>query len=641
MVQSNLIKNRLFLTLLLVSAALLIAGLIYAVAQKRDSSTAVRPRRVTTAQGTVIKVSANGDLQHALNIAECGDTIVLDAGATFLASGELGFVFPLKSGGSCTGKVSDTITITSSSIANMAPDKRVEIADAVNMPKILTAGPYPAMSFAPNSRFWHLEGIEITTKPSGQYTQFLVLIGTNVPATATPSDISFDRCYIHSREDGTDNPHATARAGVDVEAARVKFTNSRVAFPAGYAGATKSSETNYAILMITGPGPLTIENCFLSAWYSNFFMGGGTLWTGNTATVASGATINRATLSNVQNLNVGDSIAFQVKPNYYEIARVTGLSGSTVSYEPWGGNIGPGRPLTGPPISPGAARWKGINPGNVLITRSTFYINPKIVEQIASEIGQYPKNFFEIKSADGLTLDGNEFTGYPSNFALTVRNQTGPSGAPSPWSTIRNVRITNNVYRDVSQPYAFQLFGIQLEDNIGTSDKGGQLYIANNLFATGGWIADLVGGDSVTIEHNTFLNNGTGKWADGKMMNGIFPTTNLVVKNNIAFNNEYGMHCQPPHDSTWTACWPGLNMAGNIIVQLQTDRYRPDCSNTYPPGNLCVSAMNTIGFVNPSGGDYRLNPDSKIKRRADDRTDPGVDMNKLEQALGKSISAQK
>jgi len=370
-------------------------------------------------------------------------------------------------------------------------------------------------------------------------------------------------------------------------------------------------------------------------------MGGGALWTGNTAAVASGATLNRAALSNVQNLNVGDLIAFQIRPDYYEIARVTGLSGSTVSYEPWGGNIGPGRPLTSAPISPGAARWKGINPGNVLITRSTFYINPKIVDRIASEIGQYPKNFFEIKSADGLTIDGNEFTGYPSNFALTVRNQTGPSGAPSPWSTIRNVRITNNVYRDVSQPYAYQLFGIQLEDNIGTSAKGGQIYIANNLFATGGWIADLVGGDSVTIEHNTFLNNGSGKWAGGRMMNGIFPTTNLVMKNNIAFNNEYGMHCQPPHDNTWTTCWPGITMAGNVFVQLQTDRYRPDCSNTYPPRNFCISGINTIGFVNPSGGDYRLSPESKIRGRADDRTDPGVDMNKLEHALGKSVSAQK
>lgn len=641
MVKLNWLKNRFFLTLLLLSAALLVAGLIYVVAQRRDSSTAVRPRRVSTPHGTIIRVSANGDLQQALNIAECGDTIVLDAGATFVASGERGFVFPFKSGGSCTGTIRDTITVTSSTIASLAPAKRVEIADATQMPKIMTAGPYPAISFAKNSKFWHLEGVEITTTPTAQYTQFLVAIGTNIPANAAPSDISFDRCYIHSREDGTDNPHATARAGVDVEAVRVKFTNCRVAFPAGYAGATKTSETNYAILMISGPGPLTIENCFLSAWFSNFFMGGGVLWTENTAAVTSGATINRAVLSNAQNLGVGDLIAFQVRPDYYEVARVTGLSGNAVSYEPWGGSIGPGRPLTGPPISPGGARWKGINPGNVSITHSTFYINPKIVARIASEIGQYPKNFFEIKSADGLTIDGNEFTGYPSNFAMTVRNQTGPSGAPSPWSTIRNVRITNNIYRDVSQPYAFQLFGIQLEDNIGTSAKGGQIYIANNLFATGGWIADLIGGDSVTIEHNTFLNNGSGKWADAKMMNGIFPTTNFVMKNNIAFNNEYGLHCQPPHDSTWTACWPGIIMSGNVFVQLQSDRYRPDCLSPYPAGNFCVPSLNNIGFVNPTEGDYRLKPGSSIRGRGNDRSDPGIDVNKLEQALGKPIIAHK
>ena len=47
----------------------------------------------TPAPGTTIMVNAGGDLQGALNSAHCGDTIELQAGATFTGT----FVFPAKS----------------------------------------------------------------------------------------------------------------------------------------------------------------------------------------------------------------------------------------------------------------------------------------------------------------------------------------------------------------------------------------------------------------------------------------------------------------------------------------------------------------------------------------------------------------
>src|SRR5436190_6644840 len=589
-----------------------------------------------TTSGNVIIVNAGGNLQQALNQAQCGDTIVLDAGAAFLTSADQGFVFPAKRGGSCNGTAADTITVRTANPSGLpAAGHRVGINHARNMPKIVTPGPTPAISFAANSRFWKLSGVEVTTTATPQYVSFLVYLGTNMALSELPADVTFDRCYIHSQEDGTNNAHASSRGGIDVEALRVTFSGCRIAFPGGYAGASKSTDATYAILMVAGPRPLTIDNCFLNSSFSIFFMGGGNLWTTNTATVAPGATMTQARLSNTANLRPGDLIAFQTKPGYSEVAKITSVNGSTVSYKPWGGNIGRGLPLTAPPISPGGARWNGLNPGNVKITHSTFYINPAIAGQIASEIGYYPKNFFEIKSADKLYMEGNEFTGWPACLALTVRNQTGPNGAPSPWSTIRDVTFKNNRYANMSRPFGAQLFGLQLEDNIGTSMTGGNILIENNLFTTGGYIGDLIGGHGVTYRHNTIINNGAGRWAEGRMANGVYPVTALSIVDNIIFNNEYGMGCQAPYSQTWTTCWPNLQMTGNILITERMDPYRPNCANAYPGGNVCPATQAEVGFVDAPRGNYRLAANSAYKRKASDGSDPGVNMDQLEAALAK------
>jgi len=57
----------------------------------------------STTQAATIVVPSGGDLQAALNAAQYGDTIILQAGATFKApSAGQAFVLPAKSGGSGT-----------------------------------------------------------------------------------------------------------------------------------------------------------------------------------------------------------------------------------------------------------------------------------------------------------------------------------------------------------------------------------------------------------------------------------------------------------------------------------------------------------------------------------------------------------
>src|SRR5437667_2801861 len=83
----------------------------------------------TEVHASTISVAAGGDLQAALNAAQPGDVILLQAGATFTGN----FILPVKSG-------SSMITIRSSAADASLPgtDLRVSAADAPLLPKIVS-----------------------------------------------------------------------------------------------------------------------------------------------------------------------------------------------------------------------------------------------------------------------------------------------------------------------------------------------------------------------------------------------------------------------------------------------------------------------------------------------------------------------
>ncbi|HYV13848.1 MAG TPA: hypothetical protein VE980_23280, partial [Pyrinomonadaceae bacterium] len=97
-------------------------------AQKPDDS---RPRRVGEA-GNVITVKAGDNLQRAVDQAKFGDTITLEAGATFPS-----LTLPYKGAGTNTD--ADYITIRASDLSQLPADgRRIQPAKhAAAMPKIL------------------------------------------------------------------------------------------------------------------------------------------------------------------------------------------------------------------------------------------------------------------------------------------------------------------------------------------------------------------------------------------------------------------------------------------------------------------------------------------------------------------------
>lgn len=592
-------------------------------AQARPSAVQESRTRRVAAAGNLIEVGAGGDFQAALNSARCGDTIVLQAGATFQGRGDKGFVFPAKD-------CNEYITVTTSASGSL-PLGRVEMSHAAAMPKILPPSfggtTYAAMTFPAKSKFWKVVGVEVTTLPGQPYASVLIDVGPYVPWREAPSDLIFDRVYVHSLEDGTNTAEATSRIGFNVFARRLILKNSRVAFPAGYEKGTRSVDNQYAFLSIAGPGPIAIDNCFLSAWFNILFTGGASLPTENRATVSPGATLSQATLSNVNNLHVGDLIALRQSDNYYGATKVTAINGNAVSYTPYSTTWGQGgSPLNAPPISPGDAQWNGHNPQGFTITHNTFYINPAIAQTIQAETGNLPKGYFEIKAMDGMLMEGNDFQGFPSVWAFTARNQTTPHGAPSVWSTIRNVTMRSNRYLS-KIPTNYRQITFQLEDNYATSTPGGNILLENNLVGNVGKAADLAGGEGVTFRHNTFIAN-----LGSSMIENIGNTVrNFVFKDNIAANNEYGIHCAYGGYS----CFPGLfngNMLGNVIIGLAMPE-RPTCGNPYPPRNYCAATFDRVVFVDAARGNYGLAPASPYKGKASDGTDPGINMESLAAAL--------
>ena len=203
--------------------------------------------------GTTIAVSSGGDLQAALNAAQPGDVITLQAGATFTGP----FTLPNKTG---TGWI--TVRTSAPDTSLPAPGTRVNPSYATVMPKIVVGGD-PAIGAAAGAHHFRFIGLEI--KPlSGAMNFRLVELGTGgETSTATlPHDIIIDRCYIHG------NAGQAAIRGVALNGSRIAVIDSYLA-----EFKDQGSDTQ-ALMGWNGPGPFKIVNNYLEAAGENVMFGG-------------------------------------------------------------------------------------------------------------------------------------------------------------------------------------------------------------------------------------------------------------------------------------------------------------------------------------------------------------------------------
>lgn len=208
---------------------------------------------------TTIHVASGGNFQTALNTAVCGDTVTLEAAATFTGA----FTLPATS---CTG--GQVITVRSANSGSL-PDTTAYIDPAVsgsNMAIVRTNNDTPAILADPGDKDWTFIGIIFE---SGQTTTTsgldIVRICDNTATSASTicDNFTFDRCAFR-----TASSSHFAHRGLQFHGKNIDVTRSH------FSGIRSSGNESHALSTWNSPGPILIERNYISAGSIGMLVGG-------------------------------------------------------------------------------------------------------------------------------------------------------------------------------------------------------------------------------------------------------------------------------------------------------------------------------------------------------------------------------
>lgn len=240
--------SRFKLWIILSFSVIVCLGLAAVIAVYAQKHTVIRP----AGKNVVIRVPAGGDLQQAINIAQSGDTVELQAGASYTGA----VVLPYKTG-------NEFITIQSSAANRLPEGKRVEAEDAPLMAKILSSGKAaPAISTALRAHHYRFVGIEFAPANS-DIIYNLIDFGSDAEKLAdVPHHLEIDRSYLHPFRSGT------VRRGLALNSADTIVKNSY------FQGFAFPQEETQAICGWTGTRNAQILNNKLEGGAENVMFGG-------------------------------------------------------------------------------------------------------------------------------------------------------------------------------------------------------------------------------------------------------------------------------------------------------------------------------------------------------------------------------
>jgi hypothetical protein len=200
--------------------------------------------------GRTIHVAAGESLQSALDAAQPGDRITLEAGAIY----EGPFKLRKKAGDAW-------IVIASNRLRELPSGKRVNPSQARHMPRIV-ASSRSAIIADPGAHHYRFAGIEIAPAASEFLHNLIELGGDDANLTQVPHHIVFDRAYIHG------DPRKGGRRGIALNGRDIAVINSYVA------DFKEAGADSQAISGWNGPGPFKIENNYLEGAGENVMFGG-------------------------------------------------------------------------------------------------------------------------------------------------------------------------------------------------------------------------------------------------------------------------------------------------------------------------------------------------------------------------------
>jgi hypothetical protein len=545
----------------------------------------------TPAPGSTITVSAGGDLQSALNQANCGETVMLQAGATFFAGSTYGgpFTLPAKA---CDDR-HWIVLRTSASDSSLPPEGTrmtpcyAGVASLPGRPvlactstkKVLATISYSGtgdgpLIFAPGANHYRLVGLEVT-RTANDGKSVTSLIGPTQHSSM--SQIVLDRLYIH----GT--PADETRRGVELSGGTsIAVQDSYISDM--HCSVTGGCTDSQAVSGGTGSlpmGPYKINHNFLEAAGENIIFGGGPA-TQTPADIEIRFNHFFKPMLWLQGQPGFAAPAFIVK-NHFELKNAQRvLFDSNALEDTWGGFSQHGYSVLLTPKNQHAEN------GNVcpicLVTDVTV-------------------RYVTIRHVAGAFLIANALS--------------GPNGAP---------------------PMQGQRYSIH---DVIADDIDGDKYIGPGAFAQLSSIASPLLQD-VTINHVTafpqsvLFNVGV---PDTTEMRGIVFTNSIVTSGDSAItstgpfpNAENCARFDVP-STTVAQCFSNPTFSFNALLSVPS-RYP---SSTWPRGNF-LYAPAAIGFVNfnkGNGGDYRLSSSSPAVGKASDGSNLGANVEAVLSALSR------
>jgi hypothetical protein len=544
----------------------------------------------TPAPGSTVTVNAGGDLQAALNSANCGDTVSLQAGATFSGKFELPakncdnghwIIIRTSSPDSALPAEGERLTPCYAGIASLVGRPSYNCPSAKNVLakiQVVSAGDGP-IKLSPGANFYRFIGLEVTRLTSVRGSARLIT------GQGTSDHIILDRSWLHGQRQDETNLGISLNGMTNAAVVDSYFSDFHCISRSGtctdsHAVSGGNSDTH--------DGPFKIQDNFLEASSEGILFGGGEATTSP---------------SDIQILN-----------NHF--------------WKPWQWMKGSPNFVGGPDGSPFVVKnhLELKNAVRVLVEANLLENNWGGFSQQGTALLLSPKNQHRQDGTDvcplcqvtDVTVRYARISHAGGGFQLaTAISGDGVNGAPAlageRWS------IHDVVLDDLSTKYV----------------GGGSAFLIMNV-----WPSNPL--NSITINHVTAFPDPTAHmlvlgnihWTTAPMYGFVF-TNNLIGTGRYPVWNSGGSSSCSYVDVPITSiskCFTTYTFSNNALIG--TPPSFP--ASVWPSGNIFPQTSDSVGFMNfnnANGGNYELQPSSVYKNKGTDGKDLGADVVGLNAAL--------